>query len=289
MATIAQMRYGLTLRPTYDQVLNSYLSGGPNIKKPDRTATFIRASPQYQNLLKTDFVDLQRQQNNILTAQVRDNTIKEQFYDAKTGYKEEILKRQRKDYENNFTKDMFDEGYDDRIDEFHDAIDDSADIQLQRAEEKKVKGKQLIKERLDEVKEQHEYLGGLRNAFSAAKATGTEDFTGATGSKLLEKDIAEGQQLNVLRVVAKGKAKGKAKPPPYISELPKEEEEREKIRRRVGLDAPQTASASSSSGDVMLEITQAQAKKDFEKFKKGATDYASKMRAKEAKQKKNSL
>ena len=56
MATIAQMRYGLTLRPTYDQVLNSYLSGGPQIKKPDRTATFIRASPQYQNLLKTDFI-----------------------------------------------------------------------------------------------------------------------------------------------------------------------------------------------------------------------------------------
>ena len=100
---------------------------------------------------------------------------------------------------------MFDEGYDDRIDEFYDAIDDSADIQLKRAEEKKVKGKQLIKERLDEVKEQHEYLGGLRNAFSASMATGTEDFTGATGSKLLEKDIAEGQRLNVLRVVAKGK------------------------------------------------------------------------------------
>ena len=254
MVTITEMKRGLTLRPTYDQVLNSYLSGGPNIKKPDRTATFIRASPQYQNLLKTDFVDLQRQQNNILTEQVRDNIIKEQFSDAKTGYKEEMLKRQRKDYENNFTKDMFDEGYDDRIDEFHDAIDDLGEIQRQRAEEKKVKGKQLIKERLDEVKEQHEYLGGLRNAFSAAKATGTEDFTGATGSKLLEKDIAEGQQLNVLRVVAKGKAKGKAKPPPYISELPKEEEEREKIRRRIGLTGFDKMSSSSSSSDPIREM-----------------------------------
>ena len=58
------MKRGLSLNPTYDQVLNTYLSGAPNIKKPNRVASFIRASPQYQDLLKNDFIDLQRQQNN---------------------------------------------------------------------------------------------------------------------------------------------------------------------------------------------------------------------------------
>ena len=54
MATLSQMKKGLSLRPTYDQVLLAYLSG-THIEKPDRTARFIRESPQYQDLLKTDF------------------------------------------------------------------------------------------------------------------------------------------------------------------------------------------------------------------------------------------
>ena len=69
MATLSQMKKGLTLRPTYDQVLSSYLSGEPDIPKPDRTAGFIRKSLQYQNLLSNDFIDLQKQENNILKAQ----------------------------------------------------------------------------------------------------------------------------------------------------------------------------------------------------------------------------
>ena len=60
------MKRGLSLNPTYDQVLNNYLSGGPYIKKPNRVASFIRASPQYQDLLKNDFIDLQKQQNDML-------------------------------------------------------------------------------------------------------------------------------------------------------------------------------------------------------------------------------
>ena len=71
MATLSQMKKGLTLRPTYDQVLLSYLNG-INIPKPDRTAGFIRDSLQYQNLLSNDFIDLQKQENNILKAQKRD-------------------------------------------------------------------------------------------------------------------------------------------------------------------------------------------------------------------------
>ena len=78
MATLTQMKRGLSLRPTYDQVLNSYLSGGPDIKKPNRIASFIRASLQYQNILKDDFIDLQKQQNDMLKSQKRDVLLEEQ-------------------------------------------------------------------------------------------------------------------------------------------------------------------------------------------------------------------
>ena len=66
MVTINEMKRGLALFPTYDQVLNSYLSGGPDIKKTNRVASFIRASPQYQDLLKNGVIDLQKQQNYML-------------------------------------------------------------------------------------------------------------------------------------------------------------------------------------------------------------------------------
>ena len=245
MATIAQMRYGLTLRPTYDQVLNSYLSGGPNIKKPDRTATFIRASPQYQNLLKNDFVDLQRQQNNILTTQKRDIIVKEQV--AKTdGDLQSVMARQ--------------------------SSSESAVSQLNKSELSEISAQSLKEEDLlnflaaaEEIsKEKKEeklqrmaakgkadmdaYVGStnkLNDKFLAAQATGTEILTG-------DDAIAEGQRLDQLRVLPKGSKN----PPPYISELPKDEEEREKIRKRIGLTNfdPQTrfaigsASSSSSSG-----------------------------------------
>ena len=87
MASLSQMKKGLSLRPTYDQILLSYLSGGPDIKKPDRTARFIRESPQYQDLLKTDFIDLQKQQNNILKAQKKDVLLKEMVASSESDMK----------------------------------------------------------------------------------------------------------------------------------------------------------------------------------------------------------
>ncbi len=44
----------------------------------------------------------------------------------------------------------------------------------------------------------------LSGSFRAAEATGTEDYSGALGSKGLEKHIEEGQQLDVLRVLPAG-------------------------------------------------------------------------------------
>ena len=126
MATLKQIKRGLSLRPTYDEVLISYLSGGPDIEKPDRTASFIRESPQYQDLLKTDFIDLQKQQNDMLQSQKKDMLVKEQISGAKNGVKEFMLERQRKDY-SNITGGIFDEGLNARIDDFHDAIEDDID------------------------------------------------------------------------------------------------------------------------------------------------------------------
>ena len=72
---------GLSKRPTYDQVLGNVLrgsGGGIDFAFPDRTATFIRNSPEYQNLLTNDFIDLQKSQENMLKQQRREIIIKEQ-------------------------------------------------------------------------------------------------------------------------------------------------------------------------------------------------------------------
>ena len=69
MARYQVMYPGLSKRETYDEVLNYLERGGGagiDIAFPNRTASFIRASPQYQNLLTADFVDLQKQQENVL-------------------------------------------------------------------------------------------------------------------------------------------------------------------------------------------------------------------------------
>ena len=56
------IRYdGLQRRETYDEILG-VLERGIDIPFPNRQASFIRNSPQYQNLLTLDFVDLQQQQ-----------------------------------------------------------------------------------------------------------------------------------------------------------------------------------------------------------------------------------
>jgi len=252
MATLSQMKRGLTLRPTYDQVLNSYLSGGPDIKKPDRRATFIRQSPQYQDLLKTDFIDLQKQQNDMLQSQRRDVMVKEQasrsgsdmkyvlasesssMSSAEQAQSSDLSAISRHDTELKFEY----ESYDDFLSE----LEEDKDYKI------KVRGKQLVKDHLKEVKEQHEYLGGVRDAFRAAQTTGTQDYSGTTGSKLLEKAIAKNQQSDRLRVLPRGQSE----PPPYIAEISKDPKNKGAVERKrldLGLSPdPQTQAASSSSG-----------------------------------------
>ena len=79
-----QVHYqGLEKRKTYDEVLG-YLErgGGAGVERslafPNRTASFIRNSPQYQNLLTMDFIDLQKQQENLLKEQKRNIILREQ-------------------------------------------------------------------------------------------------------------------------------------------------------------------------------------------------------------------
>ena len=129
--------------------------------------------------------------------------MKEQFHDAKSGVKEQMLERQRKDYSNN-TGAIFDEGLDAKIEEFQDAIEYEDETQRQREEEKVQRMAAKGKADMDA------YVGNtkkLADQFLAAKTSGTQDYTGTTGDKQLEKRIAEGQRLNVLRVLPPGLTK----------------------------------------------------------------------------------
>ncbi len=89
----------------------------------------------------------------------------------------------------------------------------------------------------------------LAGSFAAAKATGTEDYSGALGSKQQEKHIAEGQQLGVIRVYPPGLDKY----PPRIDELSKNPAAIEQQRQRLGLSQVAVSGASSSAA-VQFDI-----------------------------------
>ena len=231
MATLSQMKKGLTLRPTYDQVLQSYLSGGPNIPKPDRTATFITKSLQYQNLLSNDFIDLQKQENNILKAQKREVLIKEMVASSDSDMKSvkssvngngesAAYKSLELDLSAISASSARD---DDTLEEMNDMIDDY-DEQKQH---KKERGQQLIQKHLDDVHKDAERAIGRKEAFAAAKATGYEPVP-KTGYKEKDKHIAEGQRIDTLRVLP-------ARPdnPSYISELTKDPVKLERVREHL--------------------------------------------------------
>ena len=255
MATLSQMKRGLTLRPTYDQILNSYLSGGPDIKKPDRRATFIRQSPQYQDLLKTDFIDLQKQQNDMLQSQRRDVMVKEQASRSGSDMKYVLASESSSmsSAEQQVESDLSAvSASSSSADYWWQMLDDQLDEMKDEEEQKRLRGKQLIKEHLKEVKEQHEYLGGVRDAFRAAQTTGTQDYSGTTGSKSLEKAIAKNQQSDRLRALPRGQSE----PPPYIVEISKDPKNKGAVERKrldLGLSPdPQTQAASSSSGATQI-------------------------------------
>ena len=252
------MYQGLNRRETYNEILG-YLErgGGPgiDIAFPNRTASFIRASPQYQNLLTYDFIDLQKQQENMLKQQKRDIIVKEQASGSNASMKSvlssespavsEASQQVQSDLSGVSSQSII--GGDLMAE-----IEYLDELQRERDKDKTIRGQQLIQEHLADVTRQHEYLGGQRAALAAAKATGTEDYSGATGSKFLEQHIAEGQRLGLLRVLPKGVKN----PPPYITELSKDKEAVERQRQRLGLSPdPQTqAASSSSSGPVQFDI-----------------------------------
>ena len=90
----------------------------------------------------------------------------------------------------------------------------------------------------------------LSNVFLRSKATGTEDHSGTTGDKQQEKRIAEGQQLDVVRVLPPGLKVY----PPYITELSTDPKARAAAKEYFGLFDPQSQEAS-SSGAVRYNIS----------------------------------
>ena len=254
MAKMMSRYEGLTRRDTYEEIL-SYLErgggAGVDIPFPDRTASFIRASPEYQNLLTYDFIDIQKQQENMLKQQKKNIIIKEQASESDSGMKsilassspaQSVASEQvQSDLSAISVADVSAEDF------FHE-MDDFMGV-LEREEMAK-RGKAGMKDRIDEVTRQHEHLGGLRDSFRAAQVTGTLDYSGATSSKFLEKHVAEGQRLDQVRVLP---ASMKDQPP-YISELSKNPKDIAKAHEYFGLSPdPQTQAAvgaASSSGAV---------------------------------------
>jgi hypothetical protein len=239
------MKRGLSLSPTYDQVLNSYLSGGPDIKKPNRVASFIRASPQYQDLLKTDFIDLQKQQNDMLKKDRTHLLMKEQSSQAGSDMKSAIASQSpavseaSQHIDSDLSAVSLQSG---KADDWWQMMDDQLDEMT--AEEEKKKQRMAAKGKAD----MDAYVGNtkkLADKFLAAKTRGTEDYSGTTGDKQLEKRIAEGQQLNVLRVLPPGLKVY----PPYIDELSDDKAGIERHRQHLGLPA------SSSSGPQIFDIS----------------------------------
>ena len=127
-------------------------------------------------------------------------------------------------------------------DELMDTIEYLDELQHQRDEEKKQRMAAKGKADMDA------YVGNtkvLADKILAAKTRGTEDYSGATGDKPLEKRIAEGQRLNVLRVLPPGLENY----PSHISELSDDKAAMERHRQLLGLPA------ASSSGPVQYAIS----------------------------------
>jgi len=253
MAKMMSRYEGLTRRDTYEEILSYLERGGPNIPFPDRTASFIRASPEYQNLLTYDFIDIQKQQENMLKQQKKNIIIKEQASESDSGMKSILASSSpaQSVASEQVQSDLSAISAADISAEEEMTEMDYQKIEMEREEIAK-RGKAGMKERIDEVTRQHEHLGGLRDAFRAAQATGTQDYSGATSSKHLEKHTAEGQRLDQVRVLPASMKDL----PPYISELSKNPQDIAKAHKYFGLsDDPQTqaavgAASSSSSGAV---------------------------------------
>jgi hypothetical protein len=239
------MKRGLSLSPTYDQVLNSYLSGGPDIKKPNRVASFIRASPQYQDLLKNDFIDLQKQQNDMLKKDRTHLLMKEQSSQSGSDMKSAIASQSpavseasQKVQSDLSAVSVQSGGSDDFMQLLGEWRDEMA------AEDEAKKQRMAVKGKAD----MDAYVGNTRklaDKFLAAKTRGTEDYSGTTGDKQLEKNIAEGQQLDMLRVLPPGLKVY----PRAIDELSDDKAAIERHRQHLGLPA------SSSSGPQMFNIS----------------------------------
>ena len=87
-----QVKYnGLIKRNNYENMLNDLLNDNPKINYPNRQATFIRQSPEYQDLLKTDFIELEKQQSQILKERQRQIIINENAMDETSSMKSELV------------------------------------------------------------------------------------------------------------------------------------------------------------------------------------------------------
>jgi len=124
--------------------------------------------------------------------------------------------------------------HDQRIDDIFGEVEGTLEEQEQQQIDKRLKGQLLIREHLNEVNQDAERALGRTDKYLAAMARGDLPVP-SLGFKKWDKQIAEGQRIDALRVLPASSSN-----PPYISELSKNPANVERQRLRMGLPATST-------------------------------------------------
>ena len=165
-----QVKYnGLIKRTDYDTVLNELLQGKPKIKYPDRTATFIRQSPEYHDSLKSDFIQLEKNQDNLLREKQRRLILESNASDIsmKSALSEDVRASEAEQQaQANLNETM---NRSERIFDIGDLMDSQIQQMEVDSENKRQQTNQMVSSHLSQISQQHNSLGGLpRPSFSEA-------------------------------------------------------------------------------------------------------------------------
>ena len=253
-----QVKYnGLIKRTDYDTVLNELLQGKPKIKYPDRTATFIRQSPEYQDLLKSDFIQLEKNQENLLREKQQRLILesKASQISMKSALSEDIRASEAEQQAQanlnearNRSERIFDSG-------------DLMDSQIQQMEvdsdNKRQQTYQMVSSHLSQVSQQHNYLGGLPQQFdissprpSFSEAMGRlEMLAGRVSAPVIDLigSYTPKQVKRQMEEVQTPKSKAKASPATHDEQMPQVAEKRASSGSRGRSRKPRT-----SMGDELV-------------------------------------
>lgn len=181
-----QVKYGgLKKRTNYDTLIDELLAGGPKIKVPDRTATFIRQSPEYQNLLKEDFIELEKDKERLFKEQRKQLLIQEKAGGENSSLKSEsVYQSPRESLASQQLKNDLSavREHQARQSDTGDFIDNEIQQMEVDEENKQQRTQALVSSHLSEVRQEHNYLGGIPNKLQTLADVGTLAGVGATAA-----------------------------------------------------------------------------------------------------------